>query len=72
VKAASTIVETAERDKVDLIIMSSHGRSGLGRLIFGSVAESVLRGTRIPILLVRDTGAPVSPPLGQPSCARAG
>ena len=62
--AASTIVEASERDKVDLIIMSSHGRSGFGRLIFGSVAESVLRGTRIPILLVRDTGAPVSPPLG--------
>jgi nucleotide-binding universal stress UspA family protein len=62
--AAPTIVEAAEVEKVDLIVMSSHGRSGLGRLIFGSVAESVLRGTRTPILVVRDTGAPVSPPLG--------
>ena len=35
----------------------THGRSGLGRIIFGSVAESVLRGTRVPILLVRMHGA---------------
>jgi hypothetical protein len=33
-------------------------------MIFGSVAESVLHGTRTPILIVRDVGAPVSPPLG--------
>jgi len=45
--------------------MSTHGRSGLGRIIFGSVPESVLRGTRVPILLVRPTGAPVEPPAGQ-------
>ena len=62
--AATTIVEAAEVEKVSLIVMSSHGCSGVGRLIFGSVAESVLRGTRRPILLVRDTSAPVLPPLG--------
>jgi nucleotide-binding universal stress UspA family protein len=62
--AAPTIVEAAETEKVDLIIMSSHGRGGAGRLIFGSVAESVLHGTRTPILLVRDIGAPVLPLLG--------
>ncbi|MGH7413931.1 MAG: universal stress protein [Candidatus Rokuibacteriota bacterium] len=61
--AAPAIVEAAE--KADLIVMSTHGRSGLGRLIFGSVAESVLRGTRVPILLVRPMGAPVDPPVGQ-------
>jgi len=33
-------------------------------MIFGSVVESVLRGTRTPILVVRDIGAPISPPLG--------
>jgi nucleotide-binding universal stress UspA family protein len=48
----------------NLIVMTSHGQGGLGRMIFGSVAESVLRGTRTPILIVRDVGAPVSPPLG--------
>lgn len=59
--AAPTIVEAAEAEKADLIIISSHGRGGIGRLIFGSVAESVLHGTRIPILLVRDSGAPLLP-----------
>ena len=62
--AAPTIVEVAATEKVDLIIMTSHGRGGAGRLIFGSVAESVLRGTRIPILVVRDLTAPVQPLLG--------
>jgi nucleotide-binding universal stress UspA family protein len=62
--AAPTIVEAAEVEKASLIVMSSHGHSGVGRLIFGSVAESVLHGTRTPILLVRDTSAPFLPPLG--------
>lgn len=59
--AAPTIVEVAGTEKIDLIVMSSHGRGGVGRLVFGSVAESVLHGTRTPILLVRDVGAPVLP-----------
>jgi hypothetical protein len=42
--------------------MSSHGRSGLGRLILGSVTESVLRGTRTPILVLRPDGAPIEAP----------
>jgi len=39
--------------------MSSHGRSGLGRLVLGSVAESVLRATATPILLIRAGAAPL-------------
>jgi nucleotide-binding universal stress UspA family protein len=62
--AAPTIVEAAESERANLIVMTSHGRGGLGRMIFGSVVESVLRGTRTPILVVRDIGAPISPPLG--------
>jgi nucleotide-binding universal stress UspA family protein len=62
--AAPTIVEAAESEGANLIVMTSHGCGGLGRMIFGSVAESVLRGTRTPILIVRDMGAPVSAPLG--------
>lgn len=61
---ATTIVEAAEAEEASLIVMTSRGQSGHHRMIFGSVAESVLRGTRTPILLVRDIGAPVSPPLG--------
>jgi nucleotide-binding universal stress UspA family protein len=62
--AAPAIVEAAENETVDLIVMSSHGRSGFRRLILGSVAECVLRGTTTPILLVREQGAPVSRPMG--------
>ena len=61
---ASAIVEAAQAQKADLIVMSTHGRSGLGRLVLGSVAESVLRGTRAPILVVRAESAPVEPQQG--------
>ena len=61
---APAIVEAAQVAKVDLIVMSTHGRSGLGRLVLGSVAESVLRGTRTPILLLRSNEAPLEAPKG--------
>jgi nucleotide-binding universal stress UspA family protein len=47
------IVDAAAFRKADLIVMSTHGRSGLGRIVLGSVAESVLRATATPILLLR-------------------
>jgi nucleotide-binding universal stress UspA family protein len=56
---ASAIVEAAQLRGADLIVMSTHRRSGLGRLILGSVAEAVLRSTTTPILLVRAAEAPV-------------
>ena len=62
--AAPAIVEAARLRKADVIVMSTHGRSGIGRLILGSVAESVLRGTSTPILLLRVPGAPVEAPGG--------
>jgi hypothetical protein len=40
-----------------MFVMSTHGRSALGRLIVGRVAESVLRGTIVPILIVRAASA---------------
>lgn len=61
---APAIVEAARVSRVDLVVMSTHGRSGLGRLVLGSVAESVLRNTHTPILLVRAGAAPMEPPLG--------
>ena len=48
-----SIVEAAHFRKAELIVMSTHGRSGLGRLMLGSVAESVLRATSTPILMLR-------------------
>ena len=51
------IVEAARDAGVDLIAMSTHGRSGLGRLLFGSVAEQVLRRADVPVLMIRQTPA---------------
>ena len=63
--AAYAIVEAARLYRVDQIVMSTHGRSGLGRLILGSVAESVVRGTTTPILLIRVDRAPLEAPAGK-------
>jgi nucleotide-binding universal stress UspA family protein len=52
---AEEIVERARALGVSLILMTTHGRSGLARAIFGSVAESVLRHAPCPVLLVRVT-----------------
>lgn len=49
---AQGILETAGAEAIELIAMCSHGRSGLRRLVLGSVADQVVRGTRIPLLLV--------------------
>ena len=51
--AAGSIVEYAAADKNTLIVMATHGRSGLQRWLLGSVAEKVLRATANPLLLVR-------------------
>ena len=51
--AATQIVEMAESREVDLVVMSSHGRTGLSRWIFGSVAERVLHNVRCSLMVVR-------------------
>jgi len=51
--AAEEILKAADKTKVDLIAMSTHGRSGLRRLAFGSITDKVLRGAGVPVLLVR-------------------
>ncbi|HUP46927.1 MAG TPA: universal stress protein [Thermoanaerobaculia bacterium] len=50
---AAAIVKAAEEEGVDLIAMGTHGRSGLQRLILGSVAERVMREAPVPVLTVR-------------------
>ncbi|TMB65072.1 MAG: universal stress protein [Chloroflexi bacterium] len=47
------IVWASEREKADLIVMSTHGRSGIGRLVLGSVADGVVRRACLPVILVR-------------------
>ena len=50
--AANEIIELCKKAKIDLVVMSTHGRSGLGRWVFGNVAEKVLRHGETPLLLV--------------------
>ena len=51
-EAASEIVRVARERDVDLIVISSHGRTGWGRMLFGSTAESVVRHACCPVLVV--------------------
>jgi nucleotide-binding universal stress UspA family protein len=66
---APSIVEAAKFNTVGMIVMTTHGRSGFGRLLLGSVAESVLRGTSAPVLILHPQGAPVQAPAGAGSPA---
>lgn len=50
---ASWICDYADAEKIDLIVMSTHGRSGISRWVYGSVADRVLRGAKTPVLLIR-------------------
>jgi nucleotide-binding universal stress UspA family protein len=56
-RPALTIVEHAKAGGFDLIVMGTHGRTGLPHLFMGSVAEQVLRAAHCPVLTVRGTGA---------------
>jgi nucleotide-binding universal stress UspA family protein len=47
------IVEYAKREEIDHIVMGSHGRSGVARILLGSVAETVVRRSPAPITVVR-------------------
>lgn len=50
---ADRIVDYARNNNIDLIIMTTHGRTGLARWVYGSVADKVLRGAPCPVFLVR-------------------
>jgi nucleotide-binding universal stress UspA family protein len=51
--AAQAICEAAERVAADVIVLSSHGRTGLAKTLFGSVAEGVLQASKKPVFVVR-------------------
>ncbi|MHB8105221.1 MAG: universal stress protein [Dehalococcoidales bacterium] len=51
--AADEIIKAVDDTKADLIAMSTHGRSGLRKLAFGSVTDKVLHRSKIPVLMVR-------------------
>jgi len=50
--ASSSIVEFAEHEKVDMIVMSTHGRTGLAHILIGSVTEKVVERAPCPVLVV--------------------
>ena len=54
--AAGEIVGEAEKQGADLIVLGTHGRRGLARVVVGSDAETLVRETTVPVLLVRATG----------------
>jgi nucleotide-binding universal stress UspA family protein len=64
---AETIVRAAEEERIDVVAMATHGRSGMQRVVYGSVAEQVLRSSVRPVLLVRVPGAPVEEPAQAPT-----
>ena len=53
---AEAIASCAEKNSADIIVMSTHGRSGPSRWAFGSVADKVLRSSCVPVLLIRAPG----------------
>ncbi len=55
-RAAETIMEFAKKNAVDIIAIATHGRSGISRWVFGSVADKLLRSSHVPILMIRPAG----------------
>lgn len=53
-RAADIIIDQAKQWPADLIVMGTHGRRGINRLLMGSDAELVLRSSPVPVMLVRE------------------
>jgi nucleotide-binding universal stress UspA family protein len=60
---AQTILDYARDHAIDLIVLATHGRSGAARLLLGSVADKVVRGAAVPVLLQRPPSEPAAPSL---------
>jgi nucleotide-binding universal stress UspA family protein len=69
---AEAIAEATHFNRVNMVVMTTHGRSGLGRILLGSVAESVIRSTATPILVLHPDGAPLQAPRGESRAAAIG
>jgi nucleotide-binding universal stress UspA family protein len=54
--AADAILDLARPERVALVVLATHGRSGVRRLVLGSVADKVVRGADVPVLVYRPTG----------------
>jgi nucleotide-binding universal stress UspA family protein len=56
-RPAETITDFVQREKVDLVALATHGRSGISRWVFGSVADKLVRSLSVPVLLIRPEGS---------------
>jgi nucleotide-binding universal stress UspA family protein len=70
-KAADSILRAIERERADLVVMSSHGHSGVARWILGSVAEKVVRSAPCPVLVTRGARGREAAPKTVRATARA-
>jgi nucleotide-binding universal stress UspA family protein len=61
---ARAIIEAANNERFDLIVMGTHGRTGVGRIVLGSIAEQVMRRAPCPVLTIK---APVAASVERPS-----
>ena len=53
---AESLIDYTEANHIDLILIATHGRSGVSRWVRGSIADRILRGSKIPVLMVRAPG----------------
>ena len=68
-RPASTIIDHAAEGRFDLIVMGTHGRTGLSHLLMGSVAEHVVRTAGCPVLTIRGTAPEATAAPGAPKAA---
>ena len=69
-RPADEIVAAARESGADLVAMATHGRTGLGRLLFGSVAEAVLRHAPVPVFMIRQPHTVAAAPAAREESVR--
>jgi nucleotide-binding universal stress UspA family protein len=69
-RPADEILAAAQEGGADLIAMATHGRTGLGRLLFGSVAEAVLRRATVPVFMIRSPNTVQAAPAAREESVR--
>ena len=70
--APLTILDYVEDNEMDLLVIATHGRSGLDRVLLGSVAERVLRQSPIPVFVVKPDRKSLVPPAKKEAAAARG
>jgi nucleotide-binding universal stress UspA family protein len=62
-RPADRLADYADNNNVDLILMATHGRSGVSRWVRGSVADRILRAASVPVLMIRAPGTATDKPV---------